>query len=76
MSETDLLAAAQVSDAATRANLTAETQYYLGQWALLQGNAKAARQHFEAAAKSKAGVGNLEAVDAGLELKRLAKKND
>jgi len=73
MSEADLLAAAQASDAATKANLTAETRYYLGQWALLQGDAKAARQHFDAAVKSKAGIGNLEAIDAGLELKKLAK---
>lgn len=71
MSEDDLLAAARASDAAIRANLTAETRYYLGQWTLLQGDAKAARRHFEAAVAAKAGVGNLEAIDAGLELKRL-----
>jgi hypothetical protein len=62
-----------VSDAAATANLVAETQYYLGQWALLQDDRKAAQKHFEAAVASKAGVGNLECIDAGLELKRLAK---
>jgi tetratricopeptide (TPR) repeat protein len=73
LSEADLLAASQVSDAATRASLAAETQYYLGQWALLQDDAKAARQHFEAAVAAKAGPDNLEFIDAGLELKRLGK---
>jgi lipoprotein NlpI len=73
LSEADLLAAGQVSNAATRANLTAETQYYLGQWALLKGNAKAARKHFEAAVAAKAAADNLEFIDAGLELKRLGK---
>jgi lipoprotein NlpI len=74
MSEADLLAAAKVSDAAVRANLTAEVGYYFGEWALLQGDRKAAQAHFEAAVKAKAGIGNLESIDAGLELKRLAKK--
>jgi lipoprotein NlpI len=76
MSEADLLAAAKVSDAAAKANLTAETQYYLGQWALLAGDRKAARAHFEAAVAAKAGVGNLESIDAALELKQLAKKKN
>jgi lipoprotein NlpI len=76
MSEEDLLAAAKVSDTATKATLTAETQYYLGQWALLLDDRKAAKKHFEAAVASKAGIGSLEAIDAGLELKRLAKKKD
>jgi lipoprotein NlpI len=76
ISEADLLAAAKVSDKATKATLTAETQYYLGQWALLQDDRKAAKRHFEAAVASKAGIGSLEAIDAGLELKRLAKKKD
>jgi lipoprotein NlpI len=76
MSEADLLEAAKVSDPATKANLTAETQYYLGQWALLANDRKGARKHFEAAVASKAGVGNLESIDAGLELKRLAKGKD
>jgi tetratricopeptide (TPR) repeat protein len=73
LSEADLIAAARVSNKATTANLVAETQYYLGQWALLQGDAKAARKHFEAAVAAKAGADNLESIDAGLELKRLKK---
>jgi lipoprotein NlpI len=76
ISEDDLLAAAKVSDTATKATLTAETQYYLGQWALLQDDRKAAKKHFEAAVASKAGIGSLEAIDAGLELKQLAKKKN
>jgi lipoprotein NlpI len=73
LSEADLIAMAKASDAATNANLTAETQYYLGQWALLQDDRKTAKRHFEAAAAAKAGVGSLECIDAGLELKRLGK---
>jgi lipoprotein NlpI len=73
LSEADLLSTAKVSDAATEAALTAETQYYLGQWALLKGDRKAARRHFEAAVASKAGAGSLEFIDAGQELKRLGK---
>jgi lipoprotein NlpI len=76
MSEADLLAAATVSDKSTAANLTAETQYYLGQWALLKDDRKGARKHFEAAVAAKAGVGNLESIDAALELKQLAKKKN
>jgi tetratricopeptide (TPR) repeat protein len=73
LSEADLVATAKVSNAAATANLVAETQYYLGQWALLKDDRKAARKHFEAAVASKAGAGNLEFIDAGLELKRLKK---
>ncbi|WP_459856785.1 tetratricopeptide repeat protein [Dongia sp. agr-C8] len=76
MSEADLLAAAKAGKAATNASLIAETRYYLGQWALLQDEPKAARKHFEAAVAAKAGIGSLEAVDAGLELKKLAKKQN
>jgi lipoprotein NlpI len=76
LSEADLLAEAKVSNAATAATLTAESQYYLGQWALLQDDRKAAQKHFEAALASKAGAGNLEFIDAGLELKRIAKKKN
>jgi lipoprotein NlpI len=76
LSEDDLLAASSVRDAATKARLLAETQYYLGQWALLADKPDEAKRHFDAAVKSKAGIGTLEAVDAGLELKRLAKKKD
>ena len=75
LSEADLVAAAKVSNPATTANLVAETQYYLGQWALLQDDRKAAQKHFEAAVAAKAGADNLELIDAGLELKRLQKKN-
>jgi lipoprotein NlpI len=73
LGEADLLAEAKVGNAATTATLTAESQYYLGQWALLQDERKAAQQHFAAAVASKAGAGNLEFIDAGLELKRIAK---
>jgi lipoprotein NlpI len=73
LSEADLLSTAKVSDAATEAALTAETQYYLGQWALLKGDRKAARRHFQGAVASKAGAGSLEFIDAGQELKRLGK---
>jgi lipoprotein NlpI len=76
LSESDLHAAAQASDRATAANLTAETEYYLGQWALLQDDRKAARKHFQAAVAAKAGIGSLEYIDAGLELKRLGKAKD
>lgn len=71
MSEADLVASARVSSATTAANLAAETQYYLGQWALLKDDAAGAKQHFQAALATKAGADNLEFVDAGLELKRL-----
>jgi len=73
LSEADLVAAAKVSNAAATANLVAETQYYLGQWALLQDDRKTAQKHFEAALATKAGGGSLEFIDAGLELKRLKK---
>jgi lipoprotein NlpI len=73
LSEADLVSTAKVSNAAATAGLTAETQYYLGQWALLKDDRKAAKQHFEAAVASKAGTGSLEFIDAGLELKRLGK---
>jgi lipoprotein NlpI len=74
MSEADLLAAAKVKDPRTTASLVAETRYYLGQWALLQDDRKTAQKHFQAAVAAKAGADNLESVDAGLELKKLAKK--
>ena len=73
LSEADLVSTAKVSNATTTAGLTAETQYYLGQWALLQDDRKTAKTHFEAAVASKAGSGSLEFIDAGLELKRLGK---
>jgi lipoprotein NlpI len=75
-SEVDLLSSAKVRNAETAANLTAETQYYLGQWALLEDDRKAAQKHFEAAVATKAGAGSLEFIDAGLELKRLGKKKN
>ncbi len=76
LSEADLLSAAKASNATTTASLTAEAQYYLGQWALLQDDRKAAQQHFEAAIATKAGAGSLEFIDAGLELQRLGKKKN
>jgi lipoprotein NlpI len=76
LSEADLLGSARVSNAAAAANLIAETQYYLGQWALLKDDRASARQHFEAAVASKATADNLELIDAGLELKKLGKAAD
>jgi lipoprotein NlpI len=73
LSEEDLLAATRVSDPATAARLKAEAEYYLGQWALLKDDRAGAKRHFQAALDSKAGIGTLEFVDAGLELKKLAK---
>ncbi|MES1152335.1 MAG: tetratricopeptide repeat protein [Dongia sp.] len=71
MSADDLLQAANVSDPAKAANLTAEAQYYLGEWALLKQDKKAAKQHFKAAIAGKADRANLEFIDAGLALKKL-----
>lgn len=76
MSEDDLLSMTRVGNPQTAITLSAESQYYLGQWALLQDDKKAAQKHFEAALATKAGPENLEFVDAGLELKRLAKKKN
>jgi hypothetical protein len=42
---------------------------------LLQDDRKAAQKHFQAAVATTAGAGSLEFIDAGLELKRLGKKN-
>jgi hypothetical protein len=71
MSADDLLQAANVSDPAKAANLTAEAQYYLGEWALLKQDKKGAKQHFKAAIAGKADRANLEFIDAGLALKKL-----
>jgi len=76
LSEADLVASAKVSNATQAANLSAETQYYLGQWALLKDDRDAARQHFQAAVASKAAADNLEFIDAGLELKRIKPSAD
>ena len=73
MSEADLMAATRVSDPATAARLKAEAEYYLGEWALLKDDRGGAKKHFQAALASKAGIGTLEFVDAGLALKRLEK---
>jgi tetratricopeptide (TPR) repeat protein len=70
-SEADLLQAANVSDPTRAANLTTEAQYYLGQWALLKQDKKAAKKHFKAAIATKADRANLEFIDAGLALKKL-----
>jgi lipoprotein NlpI len=72
ISEPDLVGAAAAADPETMANLTTETQYYLGQWSLLQKDAAGARRHFQAAVATKADRADLEFIDAGLELKRLA----
>ncbi len=71
ISEDELLAMTRVGNPQIAASLSAESQYYLGQWALLQDDKKAAQKHFEAALATKAGPENLELVDAGLELKKL-----
>jgi lipoprotein NlpI len=60
-------------DPLARANVTAETNYYLGQWALLKGNKSEAQARFRAAIADPAAKDDLEYVDAGLELKRLKK---
>jgi lipoprotein NlpI len=60
-------------DRLARANVTAETNYYLGQWALLKGNKSEAQARFQAAIADPAAKDDLEYVDAGLELKRLKK---
>jgi lipoprotein NlpI len=71
MSQDDLLAATKVGDPVRAATLGAEAEYYLGQWALLKGDKKAARKHFKAAIGGKADRANLEFIDAGLALKKL-----
>jgi len=70
VSEADLTGAT-VSDPKAAAGLAAETQYYLGQWALLKRDPKAAAQHFQSALAARADPANLEVIDAGLELKKL-----
>jgi lipoprotein NlpI len=70
----DLIAmAGGLRDPLARANVTAEANYYLGQWALLKGDKSEARRRFQAAIADPAAKGDLEYVDAGLELKRLKK---
>jgi lipoprotein NlpI len=69
--EDDLLKAADVADKARAANLTAEAEYYIGEWALLKDDKKAAKQHFKAAISGKADRANLEFIDAGLALQKL-----
>jgi lipoprotein NlpI len=76
MSEAGLMQATALGNPAAAATVAAETHYYLGQWALLQDDRAGAIRHFKAAVASKAGIGNLEAIDAGLELKRLGKAQD
>jgi lipoprotein NlpI len=71
LSEADLLQAAKVSDAVRAANLTAEAEYYIGQWALAKQDKKAAKKHFKAAVATKADRANLEFIDAGLALQKL-----
>lgn len=71
LAEDDLVAAAKAGDPA--ADLTAEAQYYLGEWALAKGDTPSARSHFQAALDAKADRANLDFIDAGLELKQLGK---
>jgi lipoprotein NlpI len=71
LSADDLLNAARGGDPARTANLTAEAEYYIGQWALLKDDQKTARKHFKAAITGKADHANLEFIDAGLALKKL-----
>jgi lipoprotein NlpI len=71
VSDSDLLTAAAVSDPKIAANLVAESQYYLGAWALAKKDAVAARAHFRAALAAKGDRDNLEVIDATRELKRL-----
>ncbi len=67
----DLLAATRVADPARAANLAAEAEYYIGEWALLKQDRKVARNHFKAAISGKADRANLEFIDAGLALQKL-----
>ncbi|HEY4164553.1 MAG TPA: tetratricopeptide repeat protein [Dongiaceae bacterium] len=60
-------------DPLSRANVTAEVNYYLGQWALLKGKKSEALARLQAAIADPAAKDDLEYVDAGLELKRLKK---
>jgi tetratricopeptide (TPR) repeat protein len=69
--EDDLLKAAHVADPVRAANLTAEAEYYIGQWALLKQDKKTAKKHFKAAIGGKADRANLEFIDAGLALQKL-----
>jgi tetratricopeptide (TPR) repeat protein len=71
VSADDLLQAAKVADPVRAANLQAEAEYYMGEWALLKESKKAARAHFKAATGGKADRANLEFIDAGLALQRL-----
>jgi len=71
LSEDDLLQATHVADPARAANLAAEAEYYIGQWALLKQDKKTAKKHFKAAAAGKADHANLEFIDAGLALQKL-----
>lgn len=70
MQERDLLASAELADRSVAQRLVAEAHFYLGEAALGKGDAKAARAHFEAAAKGERTV--PEVIDAGWRLKKLA----
>jgi tetratricopeptide (TPR) repeat protein len=71
LGEDDLLQATHVADAARAANLGAEAEYYIGQWALLKQDKKTAKRHFKAAIAGKADRANLEFIDAGIALRKL-----
>lgn len=69
ISADDLLASAAAADSHVKQRLGAEAHFYLGEAALTTGDKKAARAHFEAAAKGERTV--PEVIDAGWRLKQL-----
>ena len=68
-SEKDLLSLTEVTNKALAKRLEAEAHYYLGEQALIKKDPKAARAHFEAAAKGDRSL--PEAIDAGWRLKQI-----
>ncbi len=69
ISEQDLLSLTEVTNKAVARRLEAEAHYYLGEQALIKKDQKAARAHFEAAAKGDRSL--PEAIDAGWRLKQI-----
>ena len=70
ITEADLLQAIKVENAAVAKSLACETQYYLGELALIKGDKTAAKGHFQASVAS--GMqSSIEFIDAAAELKRL-----
>ncbi|WP_374370186.1 tetratricopeptide repeat protein [Dongia sp.] len=68
MRESDLLASADLADRNVTQRLTAEAHFYLGEAALAKKDMKAAKAHFEAAAKGDRTI--PEVIDAGWRLKQ------